>query len=519
MYSPLKCVFSIVKIITMLLWFLTNLFNSISYMFLILTFKVVHILNTELTCWHWSIRKTYQTFFYRFNSYHELNLFERKFNIFFGKLEYKHLLRYAHAINYTFLRVSLVAIKTQSLVHWYFFWLCVWIGLTRFLYLHHKMRDLGPSYDIYDYNPDDNMGIYLTIGPFVLVSWSLWTTVVNSSFVCTMTFFIMVFFFYWLAWLYWYVTTMHSFIYVYVPNFINSILSTNIIILSNYSCILKIALDDWSVKNDGLFISLLNSDLKRLLFWFPWESFFNYITLLSVFYILTLLSIYNTENAYYLVLYLIALVFLFSSTLLLMDLDIFAGLLLLIESVVVLMLFFLIIYLSPNVAFTSKINHWKVWMLLIVICMLLSMFSYVNLGEIYFHTFSNNAVIFDDFYEALNDLFLSDLTGVYVSLYWTNSLLLLIIGVLLLVASIICVVLVSFFTKLRNYNYKSFLDFFDIAKNCYAFIFLRKQNLSKQGRGATSTRIFSKKVYDSTAHAEYKEKQDLFEKNNSTDKR
>jgi hypothetical protein len=80
-----------------------------------------------------------------------------------------------------------------------------------------------------------------------------------------------------------------------------------------------------------------------------------------------------------------------------------------------------------------------------------------------------------------------------------------------LIASIICVVLVSFFTKLRNYNYNTFLEFFDIAKNCYSFIFLRKQNLAKQGRVVTSTRIFNKKNFDSTLHSEYKEKQEAYE--------
>ena len=83
---------------------------------------------------------------------------------------------------------------------------------------------------------------------------------------------------------------------------------------------------------------------------------------------------------------------------------------------------------------------------------------------------------------------------------------------MLLVASIICVVLVSFFTKLRNYNYNTFLEFFEIAKNCYSFVFLRKQNLAKQGRGITSTRIFYKKNLDPITHSEYKEKQELFEK-------
>jgi NADH:ubiquinone oxidoreductase subunit 6 (subunit J) len=69
---------------------------------------------------------------------------------------------------------------------------------------------------------------------------------------------------------------------------------------------------------------------------------------------LTLLSIYTTENVYYVVLYMIFVVFLFAANLVLLDLDIFAGLLLLIESVVVLMLFFLIIYITPNINFNTK---------------------------------------------------------------------------------------------------------------------------------------------------------------------
>jgi hypothetical protein len=102
--------------------------------------------------------------------------------------------------------------------------------------------------------------------------------------------------------------------------------------------------------------------------------------------------------------------------------------------------------------------------------------------------------------------------GIFISMYTTNSLLIIIVGLLLLIASIVCVVLVSFFTKLRNYSFKHFLNIFTIFKTCYSFIFLRKQNLSKQGRSTTSTRIFNKKTFDTTAHTEYREKQEIFEK-------
>jgi len=56
------------------------------------------------------------------------------------------------------------------------------------------------------------------------------------------------------------------------------------------------------------------------------------------------------------VLYMVFLIFLFAANLVVLDLDIFAGLLLLIESVVVLMFFFLIIYLTPNIQISTKNN-------------------------------------------------------------------------------------------------------------------------------------------------------------------
>lgn len=291
---------------------------------------------------------------------------------------------------------------------------------------------------------------------------------------------------------------------------LNSVTNTLSFILTNYNDLITLSYQTFNTKGTEYLNSIVNINVTYDL-WFPWESFFSFITILSTLYILTFLSIYNTDNSYYAILYLVFLVLLFSSNLVLLDLDIFAGFLVLIESVVILMLFFLVIYLSPNINFRAKIQFWKTWMLLSIIVILISTFSYLNLGDQYTVIFNTHNFVFDDFYEALNDVFISELTGIYASLYWTNSLLLLIIGVLLLIASIICVVLVSFFTRFRNYNMMTFLEFFNLAKHCYSIIFLRKQNLVKQGRGNTSTRLFKKKTVDTNLHTEYREKQNLYE--------
>jgi hypothetical protein len=236
-------------------------------------------------------------------------------------------------------------------------------------------------------------------------------------------------------------------------------------------------------------------------------------------YFLALLSIYNSENPYYIVMYTIYLFFLFASNLVILDLDIFAGLLLLIESVVILMLFFLIIYLSPNVSNSVKQGRWKFYSGLYFILFILSLYSYHNLGMDFFNPASIPAHIYDDFYEAFNDLSVNDLMGVFINLYISDSLLLFVIGILLLITSIICVVIVSFFTKLRNYSFKSFLNIFSILKTCYSFVFLRKQNLSTQGKNASSTRVFKKKTFDSAAHTEYREKYEIFEQKKKDEKK
>jgi len=149
--------------------------------------------------------------------------------------------------------------------------------------------------------------------------------------------------------------------------------------------------------------------------------------------------------------------------------------------------------------------------LFFIFIFLVSLISTLDLGESYFYVFSITAVFLDDFYEALSELSINDLTGIFAVLYLTNSLLIIIIGLALLISSIICVILVSFFTKVRNFDLKSFLNLFKIVKTCYSLIFLRKQNLSKQARNTASSKFFLKKTFDSKIHSEYRQKKEIFE--------
>jgi hypothetical protein len=476
---------------------------------------ILYVIN-EVVCWHWAIRKTYQTSLYRFNAFHEYNLWRVCFYQSILDLEFSRWETYTYLRHFHLLRL-LTSIMYYTVVnYWYSSGLFLWIYLTYFLYYYYKARDLGPSHEVFAYSSEIDMGFYRTIGPWLLFTWALWTFMANFVFVVSIYLILTKVIFVHFVERYWYHVTLYSCIEMYFVTFFTSVYETSSFIWINYDNLVQLEQITTQYNSSAQFLKfsqwIVTTSSKSIFLWFPWQSFFNYLTIFGLLYTLTLLAIYNSDNAYYLVIYMIFLVFLFATNLVILDLDIFAGLLLLIESVVILMLFFLIIYLTPNINFAQKNQKWKVYIVLFIMIFILSLYSYNPLGEFFFYQFSITSYFYDDFYEALHELFVNDLMGIFVTMYITNSLLLVVVGFLLLIASIICVVLVSFFTKLRNYSFKNFLSIFSIIKTCYSFIFLRKQNLAKQGRSTASTRIFEKKTFDTAAHAEYRKKQEIFEK-------
>lgn len=477
--------------------------------------NIVLFVVNEVVCWHWYIRKTYQTSLYRFNAFHEYNLWRICLYQEIVKLEFNRLTTHMYLYHFFFLRLFIPLIELMSITYWYSWGLFGWVYLTYQLYYSRKSRDLGPSHEAFDYWPDTKLNTYKTLGPWLLFTWTIWTFMANWTFVTSMYVFLNKFFIVQYPERYWFEVTLYSCIEMYILTFITSVYETSSFIRVNYIDMFLLEKTNVHLTNSVFFLKisqwLITSSSKSIFLWFPWHSFFNYLTVFGLLYIFTLLAMYSTENTYYLVLYMIFLTFLFATNLVILDLDIFAGLLLLIEGVVILMLFFLIIYLTPNISFAQKNQKWKTYVITFIIIFILSLYSYNSLGEGFFQPFSITSYFYDDYYEALNEMFVNDLMGVFVTMYVTNSLLLIVIGFLLLIASIICVVLVSFFTKLRNYSFKNFLNIFSTFKTCYSFIFLRKQNLVKQGRSTASTRIFDKKTFDTAAHAEYRKKQEIFE--------
>ena len=89
---------------------------------------------------------------------------------------------------------------------------------------------------------------------------------------------------------------------------------------------------------------------------------------------------------------------------------------------------------------------------------------------------------------------MNDLFGLYLSYYYINSFEFLIVGFLLLIASVVAVNLNKFNRNIKANNYYELITLFDFFDDLVKFIFMRKQNLVDQAISSTSTRIFKKKI-------------------------
>lgn len=89
---------------------------------------------------------------------------------------------------------------------------------------------------------------------------------------------------------------------------------------------------------------------------------------------------------------------------------------------------------------------------------------------------------------------MNDFYGLNLSYYLINSFEFILIGLLLLFASLVCVNLNKFNKNFKLNNYYSLFTIFDFFFDFVNFFFLRKQNLVNQENSSSSTRVFKKKV-------------------------
>ena len=99
----------------------------------------------------------------------------------------------------------------------------------------------------------------------------------------------------------------------------------------------------------------------------------------------------------------------------------------------------------------------------------------------------------DNIYEALFNPIQNDLFVFSIGYYTINNVDFLMVGSILFLGSILCVNLYQFNINVRAQVYNSFLSMFNFFNDFTGFLFLRRQNLTKQGNTKASLKIFKKK--------------------------
>lgn len=125
----------------------------------------------------------------------------------------------------------------------------------------------------------------------------------------------------------------------------------------------------------------------------------------------------------------------------------------------------------------------------------------VYLGLIGFYSNTDSSVIvdmgfyelIDNYYEALINNVTNDLFGFSVSYYFINGVEFIFIGFLLLIGSVICVTLYQINKNIRTQSVNNCITLFNFFSDFFGFLFLRKQNLVKQGNNKASLKLFKKK--------------------------
>ena len=226
-------------------------------------------------------------------------------------------------------------------------------------------------------------------------------------------------------------------------------------------------------------------------------NFFNDFFLLQFLILYVMYIIYSTNNLYFTLFYLFIEFFLFGLFLALYNLELFTAFLWLTECVIVfvsvLFLFYLNVY-GNVIKLNLLVYSFKYFGIYVGFFFLFTWFCFPFDLEFNYINELNSYLIWENYYEALYNLKMNDLFGLFISYYYINSFEFITIGLLLLFVSLVCVNLNKFSKNFKLNNYYSLFTLFDFFNDFINFFFLRKQNLVDQTNHVAATRVFKKKT-------------------------
>ena len=220
-----------------------------------------------------------------------------------------------------------------------------------------------------------------------------------------------------------------------------------------------------------------------------WDDVF----LVQFFIVCTFVYIYTYKNIYYVLLYTFVNFFLIGVYLSIYQIELFTAFLWLVECSVLFVFLLLLFYVNIKGVYSYTISQnytlfFSLFFFLYVI--LLNPFSESDSSTYFDVSFYG---LIDNYYEAVYNGIANDLFGFSLSYYFLNAVEFLFIGFLLLVGSVICVNLYSFNRNVRTQSLNNYLLLFNFFTDFTSFLFLRKQNLIKQGNNKASLKLFKKK--------------------------
>lgn len=203
------------------------------------------------------------------------------------------------------------------------------------------------------------------------------------------------------------------------------------------------------------------------------------------------------NNIYYNLLYFFYIIILYGLFLCIIQCEFFTGFLWVTEFTVIFIALILLFYLNIDglkYKFFNKIsnvNNIIIAILLILIFLYYSLFFFNELARLELFNFY---ILYEDYYEALNNNYSNDFSPLFISYYLINSFLFILITLILFITSLICVKLYKNNKKLSSLKVYYFLDNFKINNIFYNHNFIKKQNLLYQSNLKPNLIIFNSKL-------------------------
>ena len=238
-------------------------------------------------------------------------------------------------------------------------------------------------------------------------------------------------------------------------------------------------------------ILYLNNLLFFINYWLPWFNFILESFILQYFILYVIVLLYCSNNIYYVLLYSIFIAFWLGIFLAFYGVELFTAFLWLVELSVFFVFLLLLFFLNIKGFFSFNGMYIYTYIYLYVILFYFLCVIYTT-SDVSLNDFSFS-MIYEDYYQAFSNSITNDFFGIYISYYYINFLVFLVVGLILLVGSVFCITLFNVNSKVGVSKYFQFFKIFNFFDDFVSFFFLRKQNLTKQGAVRESVRVFKKK--------------------------